>query len=49
MTRHTKTGNDRYWEVSPRSHRRDSAWRAMIEGPLHPMEEPGFFARIFGR
>jgi hypothetical protein len=43
-------GCNRPWEVSPRSHRRDSAWQDQIHGTtILPMEQPGFFARLFGR
>jgi hypothetical protein len=28
--RHTTSGNARPWEVSPRSHRRDSAWQGKL-------------------
>ena len=27
---------------------RDASLRRMIHGPIQPMEEPGFFARLFG-
>jgi hypothetical protein len=49
--RHTTTGNARYWEVSPRSHRRDSAWQDQIHGTtILPMEDDsGFLARLFRR
>lgn len=32
----------------PRPHR-DPSLRRHIHGPILPMEEPGFFARLFGR
>lgn len=34
--------------VAPRPHR-DPSLRYMMHGPIQPMEEPGFFARLFGR
>ena len=34
--------------VMPRPHR-DPSLRYMIHGPIRPMEEPGFWARLFGR
>ncbi len=34
--------------VMPRPHR-DPSLRYMTHGPIRPMEEPGFFARLFGR
>jgi hypothetical protein len=34
--------------IMPRPHR-DPSLRYMIHGPIRPMEEPGFFARLFGR
>jgi hypothetical protein len=27
---------------------RDASLRYMMHGPIQPMEEPGFFARLFG-
>lgn len=35
------------WAV-PRPYR-DASLRYMTHGPIRPMEEPGFFARLFGR
>ncbi len=32
----------------PRPHR-DPSLRRHIHGPIQPMEEPGFFARLFGQ
>jgi hypothetical protein len=48
--RHHGAGNARPHELTPRSHRRDAAWRAHVHGTtILPMEEPaGFFARLFG-
>ena len=34
--------------IMPRPHR-DASQRYMTHGPILPMEEPGFFARLFGR
>ena len=34
--------------VSPRSHQ-DASLRYMQHGPVQPMEEPGFFSRLFGQ
>ncbi|WP_374408398.1 hypothetical protein [Pelagerythrobacter sp.] len=31
----------------PRPHR-DASLRYMTHGPIQPMEQPGFFARLFG-
>jgi hypothetical protein len=48
--RYATTGNRRPHEVSPRSHRRDSAWQDQIHGTtILPMEQPGFLAKLFGR
>lgn len=48
--RYHSTGNSRGLENSRRSHRRDSAWRDLVHGTrVLPMEQPGFFARLFGR
>ena len=33
--------------VQPRPHR-DASQRYMTHGPILPMDEPGFFARLFG-
>jgi hypothetical protein len=33
--------------IQPRPHR-DASLRFMTHGPIQPMEEPGFFARLFG-
>ena len=46
--RYATTGNRRPHEVSPRSHRRDSAWQAHIHGTtILPMEDDsGFLARL---
>jgi hypothetical protein len=35
------------WVVPPPH--RDASLRYMTHGPIRPMEEPGFFARLFGR
>jgi hypothetical protein len=34
--------------VMPRPHQ-DPSLRYQTHGPIRPMEEPGFFARLFGR
>jgi len=34
--------------TSPRPHR-DPSQRFLAHGPILPMEEPGFLARLFGR
>jgi len=34
--------------IRPRPHL-DASLRFMKHGPIRPMEEPGFFARLFGR
>jgi len=34
--------------VQPRAYR-DASIRYMAHGPIQPMEEPGFFQRLFGR
>jgi hypothetical protein len=34
--------------VMPRPYR-DASLRYMMHGPIQPMEEPGFFARLFRR
>jgi len=34
--------------VYPRPHQ-DASLRFRKHGPIQPMEEPGFFARLFGR
>jgi hypothetical protein len=48
--RYHQWGNRRSLESSRRSHRRDSAWQDQIHGTtILPMEQPGFFARLFGR
>jgi hypothetical protein len=41
-------GCNRPWEVSPRSHRRDTAWQDQIHGTtILPMEDDsGFLARL---
>ncbi len=33
--------------VQPRPHR-DASLRYLMHGPIRPMEEPGFLARLFG-
>ena len=33
--------------IQPRPHR-DASLRYMTHGPIQPMEEPGFLARLFG-
>lgn len=51
MTRRIHTsGNSRSHEVSPRSHRRDSAWRAHVHGTrVLPMRETSWWQRLWGR
>jgi hypothetical protein len=45
--RHHTTGNARSWEHRPSDH--VSGHRRHWHGPIQPMEQPGFFARLFGR
>lgn len=49
--RYHTAGNTRPHEVSPRSHRRDSAWQDHINGTkILPMDsDTSLFARLFGR
>ena len=42
-----RTSQPDRWTM-PRPHR-DASLRYMMHGPILPMEEPGFFARLFGR
>jgi hypothetical protein len=46
--RHHRTGNDRPWQTRPSDHTRFDAHRRFVNGPIQPMQEPGFFARLFG-
>ncbi len=43
--------NRNLWDTPRQSdHRRlGSQWNQQGRGPILPMEEPGFFARLFGR
>jgi hypothetical protein len=44
--RHHRTGNDRSWQTRPSDHLAGN--RLHVHGPIQPMQEPGFFARLFG-
>jgi hypothetical protein len=47
--RYHQSGNSRAWEHRPSDHRRTDANRRYVAGPILPMEQPGWFARLFGR
>lgn len=45
--RHHTSGNARSWQFRPSDHLHGQ--RRHTHGPILPMEQPGFFARLFGR
>jgi hypothetical protein len=45
--RHHRTGNDRSWQTRPSDHLAGN--RLHVHGPIAPMQEPGFLARLLGR
>ena len=45
--RHHTSGNARPWEHRPSDHRRTCAYRKFVDGPIRPMQEPGWFTRLF--
>lgn len=47
MARFFRSGRADSWS-SPRFHS-DESFRTLAHGKIQPMEEPGFFARLFGR
>lgn len=46
---HNRSGGERAWQFRRSAHAHDPSLRLHHHGPIRPMEEPGFFARIFGR
>jgi hypothetical protein len=49
MTRVHTSGSDKPWQFRPSDHLRGGSHRRWKDGPVRSMEEPGFFARLFGR
>ena len=45
--RHHCAGNDRSWRLDRKP--QDPSLRRLAHGPVQPMEEPGWIARLFGR
>jgi hypothetical protein len=45
--RHHRAGNDRPWQTRPSDHLAGN--RLHVHGPIQPMQEPGFLARLLGR
>jgi hypothetical protein len=43
---HCIAGNDRSWQTRPSDHLAGN--RLHVHGPIQPMQEPGFLARLLG-